>query len=191
MNEESVYSIGELAQRAGVTARTIRYYTAEGLLPPPGTRGRYASYTEEHVQRLALIAQLKAQYLPLHAIREQLAASSAPPPSPTGARSPFALGQRAAGRFPDASGPSMLAAESLGGADSPLQLGRYQFFPYTEPPQPAEETPLGPTERWQRVVIAPGVEIHVREPLSAERRDRLAALVAAARDQLAGDDAAD
>src|SRR5438045_3652795 len=33
-------TIAELAARAGVTPRTIRYYVAEGLLPPPGGRGQ-------------------------------------------------------------------------------------------------------------------------------------------------------
>lgn len=191
MTEEPAYSIGELAQRAGVTPRTIRYYTAEGLLPSPETRGRYASYTDAHLQRLALIAELKAQYLPLHVIRERLDAESAPP-APRDTRSPFALGPRAAGRSNTAGGPELRAVAGLGGEEYPLQLGRYQFFPYT--PDPAQDTaqePLAPAEHWQRVVITPGVELHVREPLSAARRERLAALIAAARDQLAGDDAAE
>ena len=35
MTEEFSYTIGELAEAAGVTPRTVRYYTAEGLLPAP------------------------------------------------------------------------------------------------------------------------------------------------------------
>ncbi|MCL4562693.1 MAG: MerR family transcriptional regulator, partial [Chloroflexi bacterium] len=55
--------IHELARRAGVSVRTIRYYIEEGLLPPPGNLGRYSLYGEEYLDRLELIRQLKAAYL--------------------------------------------------------------------------------------------------------------------------------
>lgn len=64
-------TIQELADRAGVTTRTIRYYVEQGVLSPP-ERGRPAEYTEEHVEQLALIKRLKEQYLPLEEIREAL-----------------------------------------------------------------------------------------------------------------------
>src|SRR5438477_9635850 len=64
-------TIQELADRAEVTTRTIRYYVEQGVLPPP-ERGRPAEYTEEHVARLALIKRLKEQYLPLEEIRDTL-----------------------------------------------------------------------------------------------------------------------
>jgi DNA-binding transcriptional MerR regulator len=64
-------TIQELADRAEVTTRTIRYYVEQGVLPPP-ERGRPAEYTEEHVARLALIKRLKEQYLPLDEIRDTL-----------------------------------------------------------------------------------------------------------------------
>ncbi len=77
MDQEEQLLIGELAKRAGVTPRTIRYYTSEGLLPPPTTRGKYAYYSDEHLRRLRLIARLKEEYLPLSAIRGRLATMSA------------------------------------------------------------------------------------------------------------------
>lgn len=72
MSEETTYTIGALADAAGVTPRTIRYYTSEGLLPPPDTRGKYALYSEDHLLRLRLIARLKDAYLPLGEIRARL-----------------------------------------------------------------------------------------------------------------------
>jgi len=39
MAEAMFYTIGQLAELAGVTPRTIRYYTAEELLPRPDARG--------------------------------------------------------------------------------------------------------------------------------------------------------
>ncbi len=64
-------TISELADQAGVTERTIRYYVEQGVLPPP-ERGRPAEYTDEHVRRLALIRRLKEQYLPLEEIRDMM-----------------------------------------------------------------------------------------------------------------------
>jgi DNA-binding transcriptional MerR regulator len=64
-------TIQELANQAGVTTRTIRYYVDQGVLPPPD-RGRPAEYTEEHVRRLDVIRRLKEQYLPLEEIRDTM-----------------------------------------------------------------------------------------------------------------------
>lgn len=69
----SQLSLAELTERAAVTVRTVRYYIAEGLLPPPLTAGRQSAYTEGHLDRLRLIAGLKDAYLPLREIRRRLA----------------------------------------------------------------------------------------------------------------------
>ena len=53
---EPQWRIDELAQKAGVTVDTIRYYAREGLLPPPAKSGRNKLYGPEHVDRLARIA---------------------------------------------------------------------------------------------------------------------------------------
>ncbi len=66
------YSIGELADEAGVSTRTIRYYVSEGLLPPPVGAGPNSRYTDAHREQLAIIGRLKAQYLPLKEIRRRL-----------------------------------------------------------------------------------------------------------------------
>ncbi|HVU78236.1 MAG TPA: MerR family transcriptional regulator [Gaiellaceae bacterium] len=53
--------IGEVAERAGVTARTIRYYEERGLLGHPGTRekGEHRVYTEADVVRLQELIRLR------------------------------------------------------------------------------------------------------------------------------------
>ena len=71
MGKEEAMTIQELANQAGVTTRTIRYYVDQGVLPPPD-RGRPAEYTDEHVRRLDLIRRLKEQYLPLEEIRDTM-----------------------------------------------------------------------------------------------------------------------
>src|SRR5262245_30192293 len=68
--------LDELAERAGVLPRTVRYYVSEGLLPPP-MYGKPAKYTEEHLERLILIKRLQKElYMPLDKIRERFARQS-------------------------------------------------------------------------------------------------------------------
>lgn len=66
-------TIDELAARAGVTVRTVRFYSARGLLPPPaiGPR-RIGRYGPEHLSRLSLIGELQHQGLTLAAIERYL-----------------------------------------------------------------------------------------------------------------------
>ena len=62
--------IDDLAKRAGVPTRTIRYYTQQGLLTPPSLRGRVGYYDDSHLDRLRLIKELQEKrFLPLSVIR--------------------------------------------------------------------------------------------------------------------------
>ncbi|MFD3993900.1 MerR family transcriptional regulator [Streptomyces sp. NPDC058583] len=67
------YTVDELAARAGVTVRTVRFYGTRGLLPPPviGAR-RVGHYGEGHLSRLALIEELQRQGMTLAAIERYL-----------------------------------------------------------------------------------------------------------------------
>ncbi|MFD7137441.1 MerR family transcriptional regulator [Streptomyces sp. NPDC059894] len=71
--EEPALTVDELAARAGVTVRTVRFYSTKGLLPPPviGPR-RVGHYGPEHLARLALIAELQQQGMTLAAIERYL-----------------------------------------------------------------------------------------------------------------------
>ena len=53
--------IGDLATRAGLSARAIRFYEQAGLLPqPPRTPGGYRDYPPAAVDRLAFIRHAQA-----------------------------------------------------------------------------------------------------------------------------------
>jgi DNA-binding transcriptional MerR regulator len=52
------YRIDDLARQAGTTVRNVRAYQDKGLLPPPRRDGRVGVYSETHLSRLRLIAQL-------------------------------------------------------------------------------------------------------------------------------------
>ncbi len=68
MNEKM--RIGELAQKAGVTPRTIRYYENLGLLHPSEREGSgFRYYTANELARLQKIDCLKALGLTLEEIR--------------------------------------------------------------------------------------------------------------------------
>ena len=67
------FDLNDLCQQSGVTARTVRYYVQQGLLPSPGL-GAGARYREGHLARLRLIRRLQAEHLPLAEIRRRLEA---------------------------------------------------------------------------------------------------------------------
>jgi MerR family transcriptional regulator, copper efflux regulator len=72
-----LYRIGELSQLAGVSPRTIDYYTGLGLLAPAKrSTGNYRLYDDETLTRIHRIEHLKAQKFSLEEIREQFAALS-------------------------------------------------------------------------------------------------------------------
>lgn len=57
---EQRYRIGEVAERAGVTTRTIRYYEELGLLgPAERTKGSHRFYTDADVTRLQELIRLR------------------------------------------------------------------------------------------------------------------------------------
>jgi DNA-binding transcriptional MerR regulator len=69
-------TLAELTAAADVSVRTVRYYIAEGLLPPPEGSGPGSAYTQGHLDRLRLIQRLKEAYLPLKEIRRRLSGLS-------------------------------------------------------------------------------------------------------------------
>lgn len=70
--EPSTYRLSELADAAGVTPRTVRYYIAQGLLSSPGRMGASTRYGSEHLERLHLIRRLQDQGRSLAEIRDRL-----------------------------------------------------------------------------------------------------------------------
>ncbi len=72
----SVMRIGELARRAGVSAKTLRFYESEGLLPPPPrTASGYRDFPTDSVDRVRFIKTAQAAGFTLSEIRSVLAHS--------------------------------------------------------------------------------------------------------------------
>src|SRR6266550_5384017 len=60
VNSYNVFTIEQVAARTGLTKRTLRYYEEVGLLPPTDrTEGNYRRYSEEDIQRLQRIKNLR------------------------------------------------------------------------------------------------------------------------------------
>ncbi len=65
--------IGELAERTGLSLRTIRHYDEVDLLRPSGrTEGGFRLYTETDLERLLLIRRMKPLGFTLEEMREML-----------------------------------------------------------------------------------------------------------------------
>ena len=72
--DQPYLQIGEVAERTGVTQRTLRFYEEKGLLKPP-TRmeGGFRLYSETDIQRLEQIKRLKRLLgFPLAEIKEMV-----------------------------------------------------------------------------------------------------------------------
>src|SRR4051812_32845508 len=76
------WSIGKLAQAAGVATSTVRFYERRGLLHADArTNGNYRSYSASSLERLQFIRAAKATGFSLKDIDEmlELTASDEPP----------------------------------------------------------------------------------------------------------------
>lgn len=65
-------TLDELARLSGMTARNVRAHQERGLLPPPEVRGRTGWYSQDHLDRLRMVAELQAEGLSLAAVRRTM-----------------------------------------------------------------------------------------------------------------------
>ena len=166
------YQIHELAEKAGVSVRTIRFYIDEGVLPVPATRGRYSVYSPEYIDRLALIRVLKDAYLPLKEIRQrmnsldwdQVKAALAQPPTMEAEQGHLA--------HEASSSASDYIANLLKNQSRGTQPGEIRS---SQPAAPQQES--GQPEIWERIILAPGVELHIRRNRPSQDRSKTQQLI--------------
>ena len=191
--------LAELTARAGVSARTVRYYIQQGLLPAPESRGPGAHYTAEHLDRLLLIRRLQREHLPLAEIRRRLAGLSAedirrlaaepaerePSDARDYIRDLLSGGAAMMSRVESVREPSSRLRASEPAMDSVMSM-----LAPMEPPRGASkkrhdsergDAPGQRRSRWDRIELAPDVEVHVRRPLTREQNRQLELLLEAAR----------
>lgn len=69
---ENTFAIHEIAERFGVTTRTIRYYEEIGILQPRRTNGGQRVFTKKEIAQLQLIFRGKKFGFSLEEIREMI-----------------------------------------------------------------------------------------------------------------------
>ena len=181
------YQINELAKKAGVSVRTIRFYINEGLLPAPHTRGRYSTYTNEYLDRLELISLLKGRFLPLKEIRRQIGLLDWEEIKAALAH------EREAAQV--ARGSETDPAEVRENSSALDYINRLMAAPTKTSPgtrqqgisslsqgnQPqARSTAANHSDQeeiWERIRLAPGVELHIQKPTSTSDQTRLDQLI--------------
>ena len=68
-----LHQIGEVAEAIGLSIRTIRHYHDVGLVPPSGrTSGGFRLYTDDDIERLRLVKQMKPLDFTLEEMAELL-----------------------------------------------------------------------------------------------------------------------
>ena len=74
MAAATALKIGEVAQRSGLSVKTIRFYCDEGLVHPTGrSEGGYRLFDNDIFAELTLIRTLKAMEIPLQDVLQILA----------------------------------------------------------------------------------------------------------------------
>jgi DNA-binding transcriptional MerR regulator len=182
--EDERHTLTELADLAGVTPRTVRFYLAQGLLPSTRLAGSSSRYDAGHLARLRLIRRLQGEHLPLAEIRRRL--------DELGDDEIRDLG---AGDAPTPPADSALdyLRTVLAGPQSPRArpgLARATLLrsrPPTRPPGPDPASRSIERSQWERIVLAPDVELHIRRPLPRAQNKQVDRLVTIARELLEED----
>jgi len=184
--------ISELADLTGVSTRTIRYYIEEGLLPQPEIRGKYAVFNDDYLVRLKLIKYLKDAYLPLKEIRKRLDTLMVPEmrdlltrfeQDPVRALAELDV-------YPaDKPASSGLPAPMMDSAQDYISKVMHKKAVRLNEERSSFNTPAAPApvkvnfsqESWQRVELAPGIELNIRQPQPTARRSQINELIELAR----------
>ena len=179
-NSPDTFELAQLADRAGVSPRTVRYYIQQGLLPAP-EKGPGAHYGPEHLERLLLIKKFQREHLPLAEIRRLLEES--------GGSIDFAERQLSS-RHNRMSSAEDYIKSVLSGSGQRVSEGGGKVHHRPASPTPLPVVPPAAQSRksqaqnrsqWDRVTLSSDIELHVRRPLTREQNKQLERLLEAAR----------
>ena len=83
MNEQTTFTLEEIAALSELPRRTVRYYIQAGLVDRPQGIGKGAFYTQQHVEQLLLVRKWQLAGLSLERIGEVLKQQTSGPLPPT------------------------------------------------------------------------------------------------------------
>ena len=174
------FELTQLADRAGVSPRTVRYYIQQGLLPAP-EKGPGAHYGPEHLDRLLLIKKFQREHLPLAEIRRLLEES--------GDSIDSAERQLASRHNRMSSAEDYIKNVLSGSGHRVSETGDILGHGSTPPPRSPPTHPIPHPKKvlaairsqWDRITLSSDVELHVRRPLTREQNKQLERLLDAAR----------
>ncbi|HNV70284.1 MAG TPA: MerR family transcriptional regulator [Candidatus Ozemobacteraceae bacterium] len=160
------YAIGQLVELTGTSRRVIRYYIAQGLLEPPLGAGRGHYYTAKHLHRLRQIASLKQLGLTLDEIRRDSFLNSDHPPAPVPVAKTRGRGHKSL-RSELGSMQAHSLTEPRMSADACCSVYGESASEYAQRAAAGElleQSVVGPfEERWVRIPLANGVELHLQK----------------------------
>ncbi|MCX7684754.1 MAG: helix-turn-helix domain-containing protein [Acetobacteraceae bacterium] len=147
-------TLSDLAAASGLQPRTIRSWIAQGLLPGPLTRGPFARYPADMLQRvLAVRAMREVLGMPIAAIRQELLVASP--------EQIAAWAARAASLLPEPP-PAPPARPAPPDPESALAYLRALRAQGTQPPpaatDPPPSGPLGPVFEQMAAEVLPGLQ---------------------------------
>lgn len=200
------YTLEDLESMSGLSIRTLRFYIQEGLLPGPDTRGKFARYSQTHLDTIRFIERLKKVHMPLKQIRHLLETMSSREIEDllqSGTEGDIILsipqllfedketGKQKGKQQTSSALEYIRNLESLQGSMEIKETSTR----YSIPPAPSRApAPLGEFfmiqpetgseasgEAWQRIRLAEGVELHLRQPLSNEKEQAVRELIRTSR----------
>lgn len=166
-----------LAQERGTVSelpdeRTIRYYLAEGLIPPAEEKQGTASvFGYKHLLQLLVVKKLQAEHLPIRKIRDLVDGRT----------------ERELERLLGTEGGEATKNEALSYLEklltkAPAQASPAQAFRQSAPVEamhraasvasPAPQMSESHMGRWARVEIEPGLELHVHDQYQPPRESK-------------------
>lgn len=157
LDRDNTLSFAELVERTGESERTLRYYVHLGLLAGPAEKGPAARYPASHVERVAWIRAQQALGVPLRQVAQELHKMDRAGQLPLGLTDELDVAPGAQAPMTRGAGLQyLLSAGLLDAGKTP----RGTSWPKADPGQWEPER-----TRWERLVLADGIELHVRRPL--------------------------
>lgn len=127
----------EVERLTAVKKRCLANWVKEGLVPAPVFRGRGTRYTRAQLARILMVKKLRGDFLPVGAVKKTLA------------------------RLTEVEIEARVElAKLLGETPAPSGAGGGVALSG----EPSAAPPAGPqAERWQRLELVPGLEVHARQ----------------------------